>query len=165
LARATIKYGNVYRGQHLPVLGLEQEPFIAVTNVLVHHLGERRVEVDVPVGCWRFERVRDATASLAALLPDEQRAPVIRDVLLDAECEKLRYAHVGPRQECGSNSVPALRICDDVSDFVCRKRGAVLLSLIPNAVASSSRLRMQISFLPFSKSEMKLRSIPTCSAM
>ena len=34
-----------------------------------------------------------------------------------------------------------------------------------NAVASSSRLRMQISFLPFSRSEMKLRSIPTCSAI
>jgi hypothetical protein len=38
-------------------------------------------------------------------------------------------------------------------------------TVIPKAVASSSRLRMQISFLPFSKSEMKLRSIPTCSAM
>jgi hypothetical protein len=50
------------------------------------------VEVDVPVGCWRFEGVRDAATLLAALLPDEQRAPVIRDVLLNAKCEKLRYA-------------------------------------------------------------------------
>jgi len=37
--------------------------------------------------------------------------------------------------------------------------------VMPKAVASSSKLRMQISFRPFSKSEMKLRSIPTCSAI
>jgi hypothetical protein len=37
--------------------------------------------------------------------------------------------------------------------------------LMPNVVASSSRLRRQISFLPFSRSEMKLRSIPTYSAI
>lgn len=37
--------------------------------------------------------------------------------------------------------------------------------LIPKAVASTSKLRIQISFLPFSRSEMKLLSIPTCSAI
>jgi hypothetical protein len=38
------------RGQHLAVLGLEQEPFLAVTDVHVHYLSERSLEVDVPVG-------------------------------------------------------------------------------------------------------------------
>ena len=32
-----------------------------------------------------------------------------------------------------------------------------------NRLASTSRLRMQASFFPFSKSEIKLRSITTCS--
>ena len=31
---------------------------------------------------------------------------------------------------CGGNSILTLRICDDVGDFVCRKRGAVLLPLV-----------------------------------
>ena len=38
----------------------------------------------------------------------------------------------------------------------CHSRDMSFEMLMPNAVASSSRLRMQISFLPFSKSEMKL---------
>ena len=35
----------------------------------------------------------------------------------------------------------------------------------PKVAASSPKLQMQISFFPFSRSEMKLRSIPTCSAI
>jgi hypothetical protein len=42
----------------------------------------------------RLECVRDATAPLAALLPDVLRAPVVRDVLLDAKREWLRYGSV-----------------------------------------------------------------------
>jgi hypothetical protein len=82
-------------GKHLSVRSLEQKPFLSFTNVFVHHFGERRVEVNVPVGCRRCEGVRDATASFTALLTDEQRAPVVGDVLLNAKPEKLRYAGAG----------------------------------------------------------------------
>ena len=46
-----------------------------------------------------------------------------------------------------------------------QRRDISFETVMPKAVASSSRLRIQTSFLPFSKSEMKLRSMPTCSAM
>ena len=47
-----------------------------VSNVFVQHLGERRVQVNVPVSCWRRECVRDTTALLPTLLTDVKRAPV-----------------------------------------------------------------------------------------
>src|ERR1700756_185861 len=118
------------RGQHLPVHGLEQESFLAVANIIVQHFGERRVQVNVPDCCWRLECVRDVTTPLAALLSDEQRAPVVRDVLLNAQREKLGYSDIGPGQQCGSNSVSALRARDDMGDFIRRERGAVLLSFV-----------------------------------
>ena len=49
--------------------------------------------------------------------------------------------------------------------IVAHKCDTSFETVMPKAVASSSKLRRQISFLPFSRSEMKLRSIPTCSAI
>ena len=52
-----------------------------------------------------------------------------------------------------------------VNRLKAQRRDSNFETVMLNVVASSSRFRMQISLFPFSKSEMKLRSMPTCSAM
>jgi hypothetical protein len=88
-----------------------------------------------------------------------------------------KAAPMSPLPPSSPTSVPsetaptATWLSEDDKHRKCRlrrllqRRDISFETVIPNAVASTSKLRMQISFLPFSRSEMKLRSIPTCSAM